>query len=73
MTKWDMFYKEACNAMQKDAIDDTFKMDDADSLTRVELIVIVENTFNIQLSNAEIIALKTFGDLDKLVKSKAND
>lgn len=53
-----------------DVIDDAFVLDQVDSLGRAELIVQVETDFGVQLTNSEILGMKTFGDLVVILKSR---
>ena len=42
-----------------------------DSLSHVNVILAVEKRFKIRFSNLEVLKLKTIGDLQRLVDSKA--
>jgi acyl carrier protein len=45
-------------------------VDEWDSLSHVRLVVAVERKFGFKFKNAEIEALKTVGDLVRLIESK---
>ena len=46
------------------------KIDSWDSLMHMEMVVMIENTFEIQLSNNDIMEMKTIGDIQRII-SKA--
>ena len=43
------------------------KIDSWDSLMHMELVVMIENTFEIQLSNNDIMEMKTIGDIQRII------
>jgi acyl carrier protein len=59
----------------KDSLKDSLTMNDIqlwDSMRHMELIVMIENSFKIQLSFEDIVAMKSIGEIRKIVLSKAS-
>lgn len=46
-------------------------LDTWDSLAHVTIVAAVEETYSIALSMPEILAIKSIGDLDKIIKNKS--
>jgi acyl carrier protein len=65
----ELLDKLAVICEQKELTSD-FLLSEIDSLSRAELIVTVEEAIGVMLSNEEIIAMKTFGDLESMIESK---
>lgn len=62
--------KEVCEV---DEITPEFDLqNNIDSLSRAEIIVSIEEHLGVQLSNKEILSLKTFGDLENLIDAKVS-
>lgn len=70
-TAFDRFYQEMLRICEVPQLDRDFSLKDRlDSLARAEIIVTVEQEFGRELTNEEILSLKTYGDLEDLVKAK---
>lgn len=52
------------------AADTTFEEIDADSLDIVELVMALEEEFDLEISDQEIENIKTIGDIVKYIESK---
>jgi len=57
-------------AVDKLSIDTTFEDIDADSLDIVELVMALEEEFDLEISDQEIENIKTVGDVVKYIESK---
>ncbi len=57
-------------AMDKLAMETTFEDIDADSLDIVELVMALEEEFDLEISDQEIENIKTIGDVIKYIESK---
>ena len=53
-------------------VGDEFPLEEIDSLGRAEIIVTVEEQFGIQLTNEEIMNMKTYGELISIIKGRAS-
>jgi len=59
--------------MREDEITDTLSITDTenwDSLKHMELIVEIEQTFNIELTTDEIVAMVNMGEIRRVLKDK---
>lgn len=50
-------------------LEESFPLNEIDSLGRAEIIVCVETEFAMQLTNKEILEMQTYGDLVKIIKA----
>ncbi|OPL15034.1 MAG: acyl carrier protein [Firmicutes bacterium ML8_F2] len=57
-------------AADKLSLDTTFEDIDADSLDIVELVMALEEEFDLEISDQEIENIKTVGDVIKYIESK---
>lgn len=57
-------------AMEKLSMETTFEDIDADSLDIVELVMALEEEFDLEISDQEIENIKTVGDVVKYIDSK---
>jgi acyl carrier protein len=57
-------------AIDKLSMDTTFEDIDADSLDIVELVMALEEEFDLEISDQEIENIKTVGDIVKYIESK---
>lgn len=61
-----------CKELNLESINDDFVFNDdngVDSLARAQIIVLAEETLGRQLTNDQIISMKTYGDLRKFLKN----
>jgi acyl carrier protein len=57
-------------AVEKLSMETTFEDIDADSLDIVELVMALEEEFDLEISDQEIENIKTVGDIVKFIESK---
>ncbi len=57
-------------AVDKLSMETTFEDIDADSLDIVELVIALEEEFDLEISDQEIENIKTVGDIVKYIESK---
>jgi len=58
-------------SIDKLTLDTTFEDIDADSLDIVELVMALEEEFDLEISDQEIENIKTIGDVVRYIESKA--
>lgn len=65
------FKKEVLRICEVDEITPEFSlMENLDSLARAELITAAEFMLGVQISNLDIMSMKTYGDFDQMIKAK---
>lgn len=64
------FRKECERILDVMSLDDEYSLQNADSMTRVEIIMAAEAIIGAELTNSEILSLKTYGDLESFIKAK---
>lgn len=67
---FDNFYAELLRICNVTTMDRTYSLENVDSLGRAEILVTAECEFGIEITNSEVMALKTYGDLEDLVRGK---
>lgn len=70
---FDDFYNDMLRITNQPTLTKDFSIaDNVDSLGRAEIIVTAEEMFSIELTNGEIMGIKTYGDLEALIKAKVS-
>lgn len=65
----DIFDDESLEIKEEMTADD---IEDWDSLTHIQLIIEIENSFGIKFTTEEILSLKNVGEFIKLLDTKIN-